>query len=116
MIPQPKDHDRFRNLLAFLLIGAFIFVLPLLIYKTIPVDNKEIITYMLGQLSGMATTAVGFYLTVKAGQDALDNKRSETTGKLADAVVAAANSTPAGAETVGTMTVEADTVNVDRNQ
>lgn len=93
-IRPPLDADRFRNLLAFLLIGAFIAVLPLLVFKTIPTDNREVIVYMIGQLSGMATTALGFYFVTKAGQDALDTKRSETTGKLADAVVAAANATP----------------------
>lgn len=82
--------DGFRNWLAFCLIAAFIAVLPLLVFKTIPGDNKEIIVYMIGQLSGMATTAIGFYFVNKAGQDALDAKRTENTGKMADAVVAAA--------------------------
>lgn len=113
MTPQ-QNPDKFRNLLAFLLIGAFIAVLPLLVYKNIPTDNKEIITYMLGQLSGMATTALGFYFVVKAGQEALDVKRSETTGKMADAITAAAaSSPPANSETVSTMTVDAETVNVE---
>jgi hypothetical protein len=94
----PHDADRFRNLLAFALIGAFIAVVPLFVFKTIPTDNKEIIVYMVGQLSGMATTALGFYFVTKAGQDALDTKRAETTGKMADAVVAAANSTPLAAD------------------
>lgn len=91
--PAP-DAERFRNLLAFLLIGAFIAVLPLLIFKSIPEANEQIIVYMVGQLSGMATTALGFYFFIKAGQDALDTKRADNTGKLADAVVAAAQSTP----------------------
>jgi len=94
-LESPKDADRFRNLLAFALIGAFIAVIPLFVYKTIPEANKDIITYMVGQLSGMALTALGFYFVNKAGQDALDNKRADNTGKLADAVVAAAAATPA---------------------
>jgi hypothetical protein len=93
---QPhKDADRFRNFLAFALIGTFISVIPLFVFKTIPEPNKDIITYMVGQLSGMALTALGFYFVNKAGQDALDNKRADNTGKLADAVVAASASTPA---------------------
>lgn len=91
------DADRFRNMLAFALIGAFIAVVPLFVYKTIPTENKEIIVYMVGQLSGMATTALGFYFVTKAGQEALDTKRAETTGKMAEAVVAAANASPPGA-------------------
>jgi hypothetical protein len=89
-----SNPDRFRNLLAFFLISAFVSALPALIFKDIPDKNKDIITYMVGQLSGMATMALGFYFTNKMGQDALDTKRAENTGKLADAVVAAASSTP----------------------
>lgn len=95
MTDEAPKVEGFRNWLAFFLIAAFIAVLPLLVFKTIPGDNKEIIVYMIGQLSGMATTAIGFYFVNKAGQDALDAKRAENTGKMADAVVAAANSTPA---------------------
>jgi hypothetical protein len=95
ILPGPKTDkthtDLFRNALAFFLVTSFVSTVPLLVFKTIPVTNKEIIVYMLGQLSGMATMALGFYFTNKAGQDALDSKRAESTGKLADAVVAAAN-------------------------
>lgn len=95
----PHEHvqmtERMRNRLAFGVVGAFIMVLPFLLFKTIAEANKDIIVYMLGQLSGMATTALSLYFGSKSGQDALDARRSETTGKLADAVVAAANSTPA---------------------
>lgn len=87
-----------RNLLAFLLVGAFIGVLPALFMWAIPVENKDIITYMVGQLSGMALTALSFYFVNKVGSDALDAKRAENTGKLADAVVAAAASAPNGTD------------------
>jgi hypothetical protein len=90
-VPNP---DRFRNALAFALIIAFIAMVPMFLFKPLPTENKEIIVYMVGQLSGMATTALGFYFVTKAGQDALDTKRADNTGKLADAVVAAANATP----------------------
>lgn len=84
------EHMEFmRNLLAFLLVGAFITVLPFLLFKVIPGENKEIFTYMVGQLSGMATMALGFYFVNKVGQDALDATRTENTGKMADAVVSA---------------------------
>lgn len=85
-----------RNLLAFLLVAAFISVLPVLTFKAIPKDNEQILTYMLGQLSGMATMALGFYFVNKAGQDAVDAKRVENTGKLADAVTSALKSGPDG--------------------
>lgn len=89
--PNP---DLFKNLLAMFLVSAFTAVIPLLIFKDIPTSNRDIITYMVGQLSGMALMALGFYFTNKAGQDALDAKRADTTGKMADAVVAASNAAP----------------------
>lgn len=75
-----------RNLLAFMLVLAFISVLPVFTFKTIPEANEQIITYMVGQLSGMALTALGFYFVNKAGQDVADAKRSENTKTLGDAI------------------------------
>lgn len=86
--------EKMRNLLAFLLVGAFIAVIPAAMVFVIPEKNKDLVTYMVGQLSGMALMALGFYFVNKVGQDALDNKRAETTGKMADAVVAAAAAAP----------------------
>lgn len=81
--------ERVRNLLAFFLVGAFVGVIPFLLFKSISAENKEILVYMIGQLSGMATTALGFYFVNKVGQDALDAKRTENTGKMAEAVTTA---------------------------
>lgn len=86
-----KGADTFRNFLAFFLISAFVAFLPLLVFKTIPGENKEIIVYMLGQLSGMAATAIGFYYISKAGQDAADAKRADNTGEAFKAITATAN-------------------------
>jgi hypothetical protein len=82
--------DRMRNLLAFLLVGTFIACIPLFAYKTIPEANNDIIVYMVGQLSGMALTALGLYFTRQAGQEVLDEQRTSNTGKMAEAVKAAA--------------------------
>lgn len=73
-----------RNLLAFLLVGAFVGMIPVFVFVTIPSTNEQIITYMLGQLSGMAITVLGFYFINKVGQDALDATRADNTGKMAD--------------------------------
>jgi len=81
--------DRTRNALAFFLIGSFVGAVVALTFRAIPIDNKDILTYMVGQLSGMATMVLGFYFTKGAGQDALDATKSANTGKLANAVVAA---------------------------
>jgi hypothetical protein len=75
-----------RNLLAFLLIGAFIGAMGAFTFFVIPDANKDILTYMVGQLSGMALTVLGFYFVSKVGQDALDASRSENTGKALDAI------------------------------
>lgn len=84
---NPLDQIEFmRNLLAFLLVGAFISVFPVLTFFVIPDVNKDIVTYMVGQLSGMATTTLGFYFVNKVGQDAIDAQKSENTGKAFDAV------------------------------
>lgn len=76
---KPKDAERFRNALAFILVASFIGSLPLLIWKTIPEGNKEIITYILGQISGMALTVVGYYFVSKLGEGALETQRAENT-------------------------------------
>ena len=85
-----EETEKMRNLLSFLLVGAFISCLPVFTFKAIPEANEQLITYMVGQLSGMATMALGFYFVNKVGQDAQDAKRAENTGKMADAVIAAA--------------------------
>ena len=84
-IRSPIDQiENMRNLLAFLLIGAFIGAMGAFTFIAIPENNKDLITYMVGQLSGMALTVLGFYFINKVGADALDASRSENTGKLAD--------------------------------
>jgi hypothetical protein len=85
--------DRFRNFLAFTLIGAFLGMLPMLLFKEMPEGNKEVIVYIIGQVSGMATTALAFYFAQSKGQEALDAKRTENTGKMAEAITKVAEAT-----------------------
>lgn len=85
--------ERARNIIAFSLIATFISVIPFLLFKDIPKTNEQIIVYMLGQLSGMATTILGFFFLKNVGQDAVDAKKAENTGKFTDAIVAVAQST-----------------------
>ena len=95
--PPLAKADLMRNILALLLVCAFVGAMMAFSYFLIPEKNKEIITYMVGQLSGMAGTVLSFYFVNKAGQDALDTKRADNTGKLVDAVIVAQQS-PAAAE------------------
>lgn len=85
-----EELDRQRFYLAAVLTVAFISAVGLLFWKGVPSDNKDLVNYMLGQLSGMTTMALGLYFLNKAGQDAADEKKSENTGKMADAITAAA--------------------------
>ena len=87
-----------RNSLASLLVMSFIATVPLFVFKAIPADNKEIVVYMVGQLSGMALMALGFYFTNKVGQDALDAQKSENTGKALEAITATAHAKSAPAD------------------
>lgn len=88
---SPIDQIEFmRGRLAFMLAGAFVVTIPLFVFKAIPDANEQIVTYMVGQLSGMALMALGFYFVNKVGQDALDAAKTNNTGKMADAVIAAA--------------------------
>jgi len=89
MTPAEKI-DRVRNWLAFFLVGAFVAALCLLIFWGMPVTSKDIVTYMVGQLSGMASTALVFYFSKGAGQDQADAAKTENTGKMAEAITATA--------------------------
>lgn len=75
-----------RNLLAFMLVGMFVGAIPALMWKDIPKANEQLITYMMGQLSGMALMALGFYFVNKVGQDALDAKRSDNTASAFEVI------------------------------
>lgn len=84
---NPVDQVEFmRNLLGFLLVGAFIGAMGAFTAFSIPRENKDILTYMVGQLSGMALTVLGFYFVKGVGQDALDAKRSDNTAKALEAI------------------------------
>lgn len=85
-----------RALLAFMLVGAFIGGGGAMFVFVIPAENKDVLTYMVGQLSGMALTVLGFYFMDKVGQAAIDAKKSENTGKLADLANRALDIAPAG--------------------
>jgi len=90
-----REPDDFKNLLAFALIGAFIMFIPLFVFKSIPAQNEQIIVYMVGQLSGMALTALGAYFVNRMGQDKIDAQRADNTGKALDAITATAQAATA---------------------
>ena len=60
---QEHDGDIFRNRLTFYLVTAFTGIIPLFVFWGMPETSKEIVTYMVGQLSGMALMALGYHFT-----------------------------------------------------
>jgi hypothetical protein len=89
--------DKQRIWLATGLITAFCACLLVLLFKAFPPENKDIVIYMIGQLSGMSTMALGFYFTNKAGQDAQDEKKTDNTRAAFEAIAATAQAaTPGG--------------------
>lgn len=103
-----------RNLLAFLLVGAFIGAMGAFTLLPIPKENKDILTYMVGQLSGMAITVLGFYFVSKVGQDALDAKRSDNTGKALEAIKTVAEGSKTPSEAVESATEDVAAAATDK--
>lgn len=106
-----------RNLLAFLLVGAFIGALVTFSLRGIPTSNKDILIYMVGQLSGMAQVALGFYFINKVGADALDAKRADNTGTAFQAIketAKAAQASPIDGPTDDSAIHEGDTVTMEK--
>lgn len=67
---KPQRHDAMQAALALLLVIAFLLAGLALFRWAVPSDNRELLTYMLGQLSGMVTTALAFYFaTTKSSSD-----------------------------------------------
>jgi hypothetical protein len=56
-----KRGDQIAGILAFFLTSAFIGAIVMLSWRAIPSSNEQLLTYMLGQLSGFVAAAVGVY-------------------------------------------------------
>lgn len=57
----------FSGIFAFVLTAAFIGAIVMLSWRSIPTSNEQLLTYMLGQLSGFVAAAVGVYFSRRAG-------------------------------------------------
>lgn len=70
-LPQPKD--AMRGFMALLLLCAFMVGLFWVITQEVPEGNKQLVTYMLGQLSVLAGIPVAYYFaTSKSSSDKND--------------------------------------------
>lgn len=94
---RPVNIRLLANVIGCSLIFGFLGALATLFVIPIPSANEQLLTYMIGQLSGFAGGIIAYHYTSKAGEAELDAKRAENTGKLADAITAAAQATPAAA-------------------
>lgn len=61
--------DIMRGSLALILVFAFCAVQWALFSIKVPPENKETLTYAMGQLSGMVTTALAFYFATTQGSE-----------------------------------------------
>lgn len=83
-----------RDAIGMGLLTAFIGALFILFFKTIPSTNEQIITYMIGQLSGFVGGVVSLHYVTKAGERELETQRADNTAAAFKAIEAAQNSTP----------------------
>ena len=82
-----KKTDVLAGALAFILVSAFIGSIIMLSWREIPKSNEQLLTYMLGQLSGFVAAAVGVYFSRRAD--------GAPSGSPSDPVSVAGPSTPA---------------------
>lgn len=81
--------DLMRGALALALLLSFQFALAALFKWRVPETNRDMVIYMLGQLSGMVTTALAYYFaTSKSSQEKnaviASMSDNQATGKVDD--------------------------------
>lgn len=80
--------DIMRGTLAMVLVLAFQAAMSALFWKSIPSSNEQLLTYMLGQLSGMVTMALAYYFaTTQSSQEkqhTIDRQSAALTGHNGD--------------------------------
>lgn len=69
----PRPRDAMRGFLVLFLLGAFQLALFALFKWEVPAGNKEIVIYMLGQLSGFVGAGIIFYFgTTQSSREKTD--------------------------------------------
>jgi hypothetical protein len=72
------------NVIGCSLVFGFLGALFALFVIPIPRGNEQIVTYMIGQLSGFAAGIVAYHYTSKAGEKELEAQRADNDAKRAD--------------------------------
>jgi len=89
MIDRPANVRLLANVIGCSLVFGFLGAIMVLVWLPVPEANKDLLTYMLGQLSGFAGGVVAYHYTMTAGARELDAKRAETNGKAIDGLKSA---------------------------
>ena len=93
-LERPLDVRLLANVIGCSLVFGFLGALFALFVIPIPRGNEQIVTYMIGQLSGFAGGIVAYHYTSKAGEKELDAKRAENTGDLVNLATKALDAAP----------------------
>lgn len=59
-----------RAILSFAVVSGFLLAVAVLFYRGIPTENEQLLSYMLGQLSGFVGALVAFYFGSSHGSEA----------------------------------------------
>lgn len=87
---RPINARLLANVIGLSLISSFVGALFALFWFPIPPGNEQVVTYMIGQLSGFAGGVVAYHYTMSAGAKELEAQRADNTGKAFEAIKAAA--------------------------
>ena len=66
-----------RDFIGLSLIISFVGAIIVLFWKGIPQTNEQLITYMLGQLSGFVAAIVAFHYSAKSTERGSSNERRD---------------------------------------
>ena len=105
----PRPRDAMRGFLVLFLLAAFQLALFALFKWEVPAGNKEIVIYMLGQLSGFVGAGIIFYFgTTQSSREKTDaiseiarHEADRPTGEPDDPVTVKRAPTPSFRETFG---------------
>lgn len=75
-----------KDSIGVFLVLAFIGAMVALLWKAIPKDNEQLLSYMLGQLSGLVAGVVSYHYIRSSGDKELDQLRAENTKAALDAL------------------------------
>lgn len=87
---RPAEKRMLASVIGLSLISGFLGALFGLFIVPVPTENRELVIYMLGQLSGFAGGVVAYHYTMSAGAKELDAKRTHNTTVALEGLAAAA--------------------------